>query len=54
MAFDFIKCGFGYDDAISYVMEHAQHLGDFPSKEIESAFGSAYKTYARRGNGADS
>lgn len=49
MAFDFVECGFGCEEAIDYVMKNARHLGDFPLKEIETCFRSAYKTTERRG-----
>jgi len=48
MAFDFIECGFQCEEALGYVEIHAKNLGDFPRKEIETTFKSAYKTNDRR------
>lgn len=48
MAFDFIECGFNCEEALGYVEAHAKNLGDFPRKEIETTFKSAYKTNDRR------
>lgn len=48
MAFDFIECGFKCEEAVDYVLKNAKHLGDFPVKELEMTFNSAWKTNVRR------
>lgn len=48
MAFDFIECGFNCEEAVAYVLKNAQHIGDFPVKELEMTFNSAFKMNARR------
>ena len=51
MAFDFIQAGYKTpEEAISFVVSEAKHLGDFPLAEIDTAFRSAYKRYYRDKN----
>lgn len=48
MGFDFVKCGFTCEEAVSYFAQNAKQLGDFTLAEAEAAIKSAYKTFHRR------